>query len=57
MVWLAQLVWCRSFFGLWFYASDNIVFSLVAMTFAGAILGFLFFNWQPSKFLWATPEL
>jgi phospho-N-acetylmuramoyl-pentapeptide-transferase len=26
-----------------------MVFSLVAMTFAGAILGFLFFNWQPSK--------
>lgn len=37
------------FFGLWFYAIDNMVFSLVAMTFAGAILGFLFFNWQPSK--------
>lgn len=37
------------FFGLWFYAIDNIVLSLVAMTFAGAILGFLFFNWQPSK--------
>lgn len=37
------------FFGLWFYAIDNIVLSLVAMTFAGAILGFLFFNWQPSQ--------
>jgi UDP-N-acetylmuramyl pentapeptide phosphotransferase/UDP-N-acetylglucosamine-1-phosphate transferase len=37
------------FFGLWFYSIDNSVLSLVAMAFVGAILGFLFFNWQPSK--------
>jgi UDP-GlcNAc:undecaprenyl-phosphate/decaprenyl-phosphate GlcNAc-1-phosphate transferase len=37
------------FFGLWFYAIGDTVMSLVAMTFVGAILGFLFFNWQPSK--------
>jgi len=37
------------FFGLWFYAIGDIVLSLVAMTFVGAILGFLIFNWQPSK--------
>ena len=38
-----------TFFGLWFYSIDHLIFSLVCMTFAGAILGFLFFNWQPSK--------
>lgn len=38
-----------AFFGLWFYSIGDIVLSLVAMTFAGASLGFLVFNWQPSK--------
>lgn len=38
-----------AFFGLWFYSIDNKILSFVAMTFVGAILGFLFFNWQPSK--------
>ena len=37
------------FFGLWFYSIGDLVLGLVAMTFVGAILGFLFFNWQPSK--------
>lgn len=37
------------FFGLWFFSIGNLTISLVAMTSAGAILGFLFFNWQPSK--------
>lgn len=36
-------------FGLWFFSIGNLTISLVAMTSAGAILGFLFFNWQPSK--------
>ncbi len=38
-----------AFFGLWFYAIGDVVLSLVAMTFAGAIAGFLVFNWQPSS--------
>ncbi len=38
-----------SFFGLWFHSVDQVALSLVAMTFAGALLAFLFFNWQPSK--------
>ncbi len=38
-----------TFFGLWFHSVGQIPLSLVAMTFAGALLAFLFFNWQPSK--------
>ncbi len=36
-------------FGIWFYFSGNTAGSLIALTFAGALLAFLFFNWQPSK--------
>ena len=35
--------------GAWFYATDNYSLSLIAFSFAGALLGFLIFNWQPSK--------
>ncbi len=35
--------------GIWFYLIGNFSISLVALTFAGALLAFLFFNWQPSK--------
>lgn len=38
-----------TFFGIWFHSVDQASLSLVAMTFAGALLAFLFFNWQPSK--------
>lgn len=38
-----------TFFGLWFYSIGQQTLSLIAMTFAGSILAFLFFNWQPSK--------
>jgi UDP-N-acetylmuramyl pentapeptide phosphotransferase/UDP-N-acetylglucosamine-1-phosphate transferase len=38
-----------TFFGLWFYSIEKMSLSLIAMTFAGALLAFLFFNWQPSK--------
>jgi UDP-GlcNAc:undecaprenyl-phosphate/decaprenyl-phosphate GlcNAc-1-phosphate transferase len=38
-----------TFFGLWFHSVGQAPMSLVAMTFAGALLAFLFFNWQPSK--------
>ncbi|MBS1950569.1 MAG: Undecaprenyl-phosphate alpha-N-acetylglucosaminyl 1-phosphate transferase [Cytophagales bacterium] len=36
-------------FGVWFYLVGNFSTSLIALTFAGALLAFLFFNWQPSK--------
>lgn len=36
-------------FGVWFYlAGDNTV-SLIALSFAGSLLAFLYYNWQPSK--------
>ena len=38
-----------TFFGLWFYSIGKTPLSLIAMTFAGALFAFLFFNWQPSK--------
>ncbi|MFY8036170.1 MAG: MraY family glycosyltransferase [Cyclobacteriaceae bacterium] len=38
-----------TFFGLWFHTVGEQTFSLIAMTFAGPLLAFLFFNWQPSK--------
>lgn len=38
-----------TFFGLWFYSIGQQTLSLIAMTFAGPLVAFLFFNWQPSK--------
>jgi UDP-GlcNAc:undecaprenyl-phosphate/decaprenyl-phosphate GlcNAc-1-phosphate transferase len=38
-----------STFGVWFYLTGNNATSLIALTFSGALLAFLFFNWQPSK--------
>jgi UDP-N-acetylmuramyl pentapeptide phosphotransferase/UDP-N-acetylglucosamine-1-phosphate transferase len=35
--------------GIWFYLTGNVPISLVSLCFAGALLAFLFFNWQPSK--------
>jgi len=35
--------------GIWFYLIGNYPISLVALSFAGALVAFLFFNWQPSK--------
>jgi UDP-GlcNAc:undecaprenyl-phosphate GlcNAc-1-phosphate transferase len=37
------------FFGTWFYFAEDYSLALLSLAFAGAILGFLFFNWQPSK--------
>ncbi len=37
------------FFGSWFYAADQNFLSLIAFCFAGALISFLFFNWQPSS--------
>ncbi len=38
-----------TFFGLWFYLADQPYLSLMALCFSGALIAFLFFNWQPSK--------
>ncbi len=36
-------------FGVWFhFAGDNSI-ALISLAFAGALLAFLFFNWEPSK--------
>lgn len=37
------------FFGCWFLMNDKTHFSFIALSFAGAILAFLNFNWSPSK--------
>ncbi|MGC4023558.1 MAG: MraY family glycosyltransferase [Cyclobacteriaceae bacterium] len=36
-------------FGIWFHFIGDSTISLISLTFAGALLAFLFFNWQPSK--------
>lgn len=36
-------------FGFWFYAVSNYALALLSFSFAGSILAFLIFNWQPSK--------
>lgn len=35
--------------GIWFYLIGNNPVSLLALAFAGSLVAFLFFNWQPSK--------
>lgn len=35
--------------GLWFLSISHSTLALLAFTFAGATLAFLYFNWQPSK--------
>ena len=40
---------CIFFFGVWFYLIGSIYASLIALSIVGAIVSFLFFNWQPSK--------
>ncbi len=37
------------FFGVWFYLVESIAIGYIAFCFSGALLAFLFFNWQPSK--------
>lgn len=37
------------FFGAWFYMADQPYLSLLALIFAGALVAFLIFNWQPSS--------
>lgn len=37
------------FFGIWFYEIGEMSISYIAFAFCGALLAFLYFNWQPSK--------
>lgn len=36
-------------FGVWFYLAEQPFLSLIALCFAGSLLAFLFFNWEPSS--------
>jgi len=36
-------------FGFWFYSTGDLPLSLLALSLAGALAGFLFFNFQPAK--------
>jgi UDP-GlcNAc:undecaprenyl-phosphate GlcNAc-1-phosphate transferase len=36
-------------FGIWFYLIDDQLFAVFPFAMAGAILAFLFFNWEPSE--------
>ena len=40
---------CLLFFGGWFYWIGDDSRSLISLCFAGSLLAFLLFNWQPSK--------
>lgn len=37
------------FFGAWFYLAGDGFLSLISLCFAGALIAFLVFNWQPSS--------
>ncbi len=37
------------FFGVWFYLAGHPYLSLIALCFAGALIAFILFNWQPSS--------
>ena len=36
-------------FGVWFYLAGEFTLSLISLSFAGALLAFLYFNWEPSR--------
>ncbi|MEI9919627.1 MAG: MraY family glycosyltransferase [Bacteroidota bacterium] len=36
-------------FGVWFYLAGDLTFSLISLSFFGGLLGFLFYNWEPSR--------
>ncbi len=38
-----------SFLGFWFYAQGFESYALIAFTFLGGVLAFLFYNWHPAK--------
>jgi UDP-GlcNAc:undecaprenyl-phosphate/decaprenyl-phosphate GlcNAc-1-phosphate transferase len=40
---------CLIFFGVWFHLVDNISYSILSFALLGAVIAFLFFNWEPSR--------
>jgi UDP-GlcNAc:undecaprenyl-phosphate/decaprenyl-phosphate GlcNAc-1-phosphate transferase len=40
---------CMTCFGIWFFVVGQSFLALIALAFAGSIVAFLFFNWQPSR--------
>lgn len=36
-------------FGVWFFLAGDYAVALIALSFAGSLLAFLYFNWEPSK--------
>jgi UDP-GlcNAc:undecaprenyl-phosphate GlcNAc-1-phosphate transferase len=40
---------CGLAFGIWFFLAGNLFFAVLGFSLAGALLGFLFFNFTPAK--------
>lgn len=38
-----------AFFGVWFFLTGNVVYAFLSCSLIGAIVAFLFYNWEPSK--------
>lgn len=38
-----------TFFGVWFFLVGEVYFSLILFALVGSVIGFLFYNWYPSK--------
>lgn len=36
-------------FGTWFYVANDFTSSLICFSFSGALIAFLYFNWEPSR--------
>ncbi|HZY80871.1 MAG TPA: MraY family glycosyltransferase [Cyclobacteriaceae bacterium] len=36
-------------FGVWFYRANDFSTALISLSFAGALIAFLYFNWEPSR--------
>ena len=37
------------FFSFWFYLNDSYYLAIISISTAGAVIGFLYYNWQPAK--------
>jgi UDP-N-acetylmuramyl pentapeptide phosphotransferase/UDP-N-acetylglucosamine-1-phosphate transferase len=42
-------IFATVFFGIWFYLAGEPYLSLISLCFAGALIAFILFNWQPSS--------
>lgn len=38
-----------SFFSVWFYINESYYLAIISVATVGAIIGFLYYNWQPAK--------